>query len=146
MTDSIEPIQQTTSATSTLPIEPMVIPEGQSRRSLINHLQSINPNMSGADMARLLGCSRENVRKILGTGVLRRSSASSTLHINLGEELRADIAQAAEGAGSISGWCRTLISLACFLKLAGVDPIVVMGMKAKEIEAWKSIETKEESK
>jgi hypothetical protein len=117
--------------------------ESRSRRSLITQLQSLNPSMSGAEIGRLLGCTRERVRAILGSGVLKRSGAVSTLHVNLGEELRADIAQASEGYGSISGWCRTLLSLACFLKLAGVDPIEILAMRAKEVEALKSFETKE---
>ena len=103
-------------------------------REKVLRLHSLYPNMSGAEIARQTGCSRERVRKILGTGSLKRAEAVSTIHIHLGEELRAEIGKAAEGHKSISGWCQSILKLACSLQSMGVDPVVVLEMKAKEVE------------
>jgi hypothetical protein len=119
-------------------------PQPQSRRDMVAQLRAIRPDMSGAEMARVLGCSRERVRAILGTGVLKRYSAADSIHINLGNDLRSQLIESSKGHDSISGWCRSILSLACYLQSAGVDPVVALGMRAKEVEALKSFEGKGE--
>lgn len=104
-----------------------------SRRELIRQLHKISPDMSGAEIGRMLKCSRALVQNELGKGKLKRYNARDSIHINLGEELRNQLTEASADHDSVSGWCRDILSLACYLKSMGVDPVVVLGMKAKEV-------------